>query len=84
MFGQNDWWLKRMAEERINDYLCEAETWRMVNLAAKPKPRQGLYHRFLVRLGIWMSKVGDYLQMHFGASLQAELDHFSTASSPEK
>ena len=81
---QNDWLLKREAEERINTRLHEAETFRLAQQACQAQPQGWAYQHALVHLGEWMSKAGNYLQSHFGAGLQVEPDCFSAVVSPKK
>ena len=61
---QNDWYLKREAEERIKSRLRDANASRLAKLASETQ--QYAYQRFLVRLGGMLSQAGEYLQIHFG------------------
>ena len=81
MFTQNDWWLKQMAEQRINTQLQEAQARRLVKLATAGKQQGHWVQRTLGNLGKSLSRAGDYLQIHFGVGLQTETDHHPAASS---
>jgi len=81
MFTQNDWLLKREAEERMKARLSEAEAYKLAKLTRQTKQKQPVYQRSLVRLGEWMSRTGDFLQIHFGAGLQVETNCFCETGS---
>jgi hypothetical protein len=81
MFTQNDWWLKQMAEERINTQLQEAEARRLVKLATRANQQGHWVQRSLANFGKSLSKLGDYLQTHFGVDIkQIETDYYSAAN----
>lgn len=76
---QNDWYLKREAEERIKSSLRSAEASRLAKLALESK--QHAYQHVLARLGGILSRTGDYLQTHFGTGLPIDQNHFSSPGS---
>jgi hypothetical protein len=81
MFTQNDWWLKQMAEERINTQLQEAEATRLAKLATRANQQGRWVQHSLARFGKSLSGLGDYLQAHFGVDpKQLETDYYPEAN----
>lgn len=72
---QNDWYLKREAEERIKSRLRAAEANRLAKLASETQPH--VYQLLLVRLGGILSRTGNYLQVHFSAGVPVEPNQFA-------
>lgn len=69
---QNDWLLKREAEEQMKTRLREVEMIRLAKLAAQANPRPHFYQLILVRVGKVMSRTGAYLQVHFSSEKSVE------------
>jgi hypothetical protein len=76
---QNDWYLKREAEERIKSRLRTAEANRLARLASETQPHA--YQLLLVRLGNILIRMGDYLQTHFSAGMPVEANRFTRPGS---
>ena len=76
----NDWLMKREAEEMVKSRRQEAEAYRLAKLASQAEDQTHAYQRSLVRLGIALSRAGDYLQAHFRSSPQTQTDHILASS----
>ena len=69
---QNDWLLKREAEEQMKTRLREVEGIHLAKLAAQAEQRPHFYQPILVKVGVVLSRTGAYLQVHFSSGPSIE------------